>query len=117
MKVEETKTKISSAEQYPDKIEPYLRDLINYRNTSESGEWMIQLNMHTFFAHSFISAKGTRETRNMNILSDNEKIMQDYETDDVINNLFISLALFRMGGQKAPLPHQFFPFNFYKGRN
>ena len=43
--------------------------------------------MHT----SFISSKGTGETRNFNILSDNEKIMWAYETEDVINDLFISL--------------------------
>ena len=36
---------------------------------------------------SFISLKDTGEIRNVNILSDNEKIMWAYETD----NLFISL--------------------------
>ena len=78
--------KISSAEQYLVKIKPYLRDLINDHKTTESGEWKIQLNMHL----SFSSSKGTGETRNINILSDNEKIMGGYETDDIIN-LFISL--------------------------
>ena len=43
--------------------------------------------MHT----SFISSEGTGETRNINILSDNEKIMWAYETEDIVNNLFISL--------------------------
>ena len=40
---------------------------------------------------SFISSKGTGETRNINILSDNEKVMLAYETEDVINDLFIPL--------------------------
>ena len=40
---------------------------------------------------SFISSKGTGETRNINILSDNEKIMWFHESEDIINNLFISL--------------------------
>ena len=81
------KDKISPAEQYLVKIKPYLRDLINNHKTTESGEWNIQLNMHT----SFISSKGTGEARNINTLSDNEKIMGGYKTDDIINNLFISL--------------------------
>ena len=41
------KDKISSAEQYLVKIKPYLRDLINEHKTPESGEWKIQLNIHT----------------------------------------------------------------------
>ena len=79
------KDKISSAEQYLVRIKPYLRDLIIEHKTPESGEWKIQLNMHI----SFISSKGTGETRNINILSDNEKVMLAYETEDVINDLFI----------------------------
>ena len=81
------KDKISSVEQYLVKIKPYLRDLINDHKTTESGEWKIQLDMHAIF----VSSKGTGETRNINILSDNEKIMGGYELDDIINNLFISL--------------------------
>ena len=61
--------------------------MINDHNTIESGEWKIQVNMHI----SFISSKGTGETRNITILSDNEKIMQGYKTGDIISNLFISL--------------------------
>ena len=56
------KDKISSAEQYFVKIKPYLRDLINEHKTPKSGEWKIQLNMHT----SFISSKDIGETRNVN---------------------------------------------------
>ena len=81
------KNKLSSAEQSLFKIKPYLRDLINEHKTPESGEWKIQLNMHT----SFISSKGTGETRNINILSDNEKIMWAYKTKDIVNNFFTSL--------------------------
>ena len=81
------KDKISSLQQYLVKIEPHLSDLINDHNTVESGEWKIQVNMHI----SFISSKGTGETRNITILSDNEKIMQGYKTGDIISNLFISL--------------------------
>ena len=47
----------------------------------------IQLNMLT----SFISSKSTGETCNINILSDNEKIMWAYETENIINDLFIFL--------------------------
>ena len=61
--------------------------MINDHKTTESGEWKIQLDMHAIF----VSSKGTGETRNINILSDNEKIMVAYELDDIINNLFISL--------------------------
>ena len=61
--------------------------MIIEHKTPESGEWKIQLNMHI----SFISSKGTGETRNINILSDNEKVMLAYETEDVINDLFIPL--------------------------
>ena len=43
------------------------------------------------YAHKFISSEGTGETRNVNILSDNEKVMWAYETEDIINDLFISL--------------------------
>ena len=38
----------------------------------------------------FISSNDTGEIRNIDILSDNEKTMWGYNTDDIINNLFIS---------------------------
>ena len=41
------KDKMSFVKQYLVKIKPYLRDLINEHKTPESGEWKIQLNMHT----------------------------------------------------------------------
>ena len=40
---------------------------------------------------TFISSNDTGETCNINILSDNEKIMWAYVTEDIINDLFISL--------------------------
>ena len=43
--------------------------------------------MHT----TFISSNDAGETRSINILSDNEKNMWAYETEDIINNLFKSL--------------------------
>ena len=43
------------------------------------------------YAHMFISSEGTGETRNVNILSDNEKVMWAYEPEDIINYLFITL--------------------------
>ena len=39
---------------------------------------------------AFISSNDTGEIGNINILSGNEKIMWGYNTDDNINNLFIS---------------------------
>ena len=32
----------------------------------------------------------TGETRNISIISDNEKVMLGYEIDDIINNFFLS---------------------------
>ena len=81
------KDKISSTEQHLVKIKPYLCDLINEHKTPKSGEWKIQLSMQTIF----ISCKGTGETHDFNILSNNETIILAYESEDIINNLFISL--------------------------
>ena len=39
---------------------------------------------------AFISSNDTGEIGNINILSGNEKLMRGYNTDDNINNLFIS---------------------------
>ena len=64
-----------------------MRDLINKHKAPESGEWKIQLNMLI----SFIFSESTGETRNFNILSDNEKFMVAYETEDIVNDIFISL--------------------------
>ena len=86
MKAEGIKDKIFIAEDYVERIEPYLRDLINDHKITESGEQKVHLNMHV----AFISSNDTGEIGNINILSGNEKIMWGYNTDDNINNLFIS---------------------------
>ena len=86
MKAEGIKDKIFIAEDYVERIEPYSRDLINDHKITESGEWKVHLNMHV----AFISSNDTGEIGNINILSGNEKIMWGYNTDDNINNLFIS---------------------------
>ena len=39
---------------------------------------------------TFISSNDIGEIGNINILSDNENIMRGYNTDDIINNLFMS---------------------------
>ena len=78
--------KILIVEEFLEWIEPYLRHLINDHKTTESGEWKVQLNMLV----TFISSNDTGEIRNIDILSDNEKTMWGYNTDDIINNLFIS---------------------------
>ena len=104
------KGKTLSAEKYLDRIKPYLRHLINDHKTTESGDWKIQLNMHA----SFISSNDTGETHNINILSDNENIMWGYETDGIINNLFIS---FKNNYQtEEQIISQGSDFNFIKKR-
>ena len=87
MKAEEIKTK-NSVKQYLYKIIPYLRDIINDHKTirNESKEWKIQINMPI----NFTSSKDTRETRTIYVLSDNEEIRLDNETDDIIKVLFNS---------------------------
>ena len=87
MKAEEIKTK-NSVKQYLYKIIPYLRDIINDHKTirNESKEWKIQINMPI----NFSSSKDTRETRTIYVLSDNEEIRLDNETDDIIKVLFNS---------------------------
>ena len=87
MKSEEIKTK-NSVKQYLYKIIPYLRDIINDHKTirNESKEWKIQINMPI----NFTSSKDTRETRTIYVLSDNEEIRLDNETDDIIKVLFNS---------------------------
>ena len=39
---------------------------------------------------TIISSNDIGEIGNINILSDNENIMRGYNTDDIINNLFMS---------------------------
>ena len=49
-----------------------------------SGEWKIQLTMQI----TFVSSLDTGEIHTMDSKSDNVEIMMDYETDDIIKNLF-----------------------------
>ena len=59
---------------------PYLKDLINDHKTNES---KIQTNMHV----NFISSNDTGETRTIFVWSNNKKIRQGNETNDVIKRL------------------------------
>ena len=66
-------------------MEQYLRKLINYYKNK--GEWKLQLTAEI----SFISLKpGSDETRVMHTKSDNEEIMNDSDTDEIIEGLFES---------------------------
>ena len=71
------------AEQYLEKIKPYLRVLINDNKTIESGDSKIQLIMHI----NSICSKGIGKIRNVNIFRDNEEIMQGNKTNDIIESL------------------------------
>ena len=67
-------------------IEPYLRELINYYKNKD--EWKIQLIAQI----NFISLKpDSDETRVMHTKSDNKKIMNGSDTDEIIKELFKSL--------------------------
>ena len=77
--------KILLIDDYLDKIEPYLNDLIDNHRTQ--GEWKIQLTM----AITFISSKYFEETRNMPTKSDNIEHMMGNETNEIIEELFNSL--------------------------
>ena len=59
---------------------PYLKDLINDHKTNES---KIQTNMHV----NLISSNDTGETRTIFVWSNNKKIRQGNETNDVIKRL------------------------------
>ena len=82
-------------------INPYLSDLINkhkthglarYHSSNKSWlektprEWKIQLTM----AITFISSKGSDETRTMHTRSNNVEIMVGSKTDEIIKDLFES---------------------------
>ena len=65
------KDKTLFIDNYLDKIEPYLNDLIyNYKT---QGQWKIQLAI----AINFISSKDSHETRIMHTKSDNLEIMKN----------------------------------------
>ena len=79
------KNKTLSVEEYLNKIRPYLKDIIN--NLKKSDTWKIQLTI----ANNFISSIDNDEERVMHSKSDNIEIMVNYETDEVIKELFDSL--------------------------
>ena len=82
---ESKENKILTIKEYLALIEPYLRKLINYYKNK--GEWKLQLATEM----SFISLKpGSDETRVMHTSSDNEELMNDSETDEIIKGLFES---------------------------
>ena len=69
------KSKMLPIEDYLDRIESYLNDLID--NNKTQGEWKIQLTMPI----NFISSKDSHETRTRHIKNDNTEIMIGTETD------------------------------------
>ena len=77
--------KILTLKEYLNLIEKYLRKLIN--NYKNKGEWKVQLIAES----SFISLKpGSDETRIMQMRSDNEKLLNGSDTDEIIKGLFES---------------------------
>ena len=77
--------KTLSVEKYPNKIRPYLKDIIN--NLKKSEAWKIQLAI----ANSFISSINNDEEGVMHSKSDNIEVMINDEVDKVIKELFDSL--------------------------
>ena len=74
----------SSLTEYLNIIRPYLRDMRD--NHKAHSEWKIQLIMKI----TFISSLDADELRIMHTKSDNIEIMNSIETNDIINELFIS---------------------------
>ena len=71
--------------EYPNKISPYLKDMIN--NLEKSDTWKIELTI----ANNFISSIDNDEECVMHSKSDNIEIMINDEGDEVIKELFDSL--------------------------
>ena len=78
--------KLLTIEEYPELIEPYLRELIN--DHKSKGEWKIHLTAQI----NFISSRpGSDETRVMHTRSINEEFTNGSDTDEIIKELFKSL--------------------------
>ena len=75
----------TSIEEYLHEIKPYLNDLIDGDKTQ--CEWKI----HLVMAINFMFSKDSNETRTMYAKSVTKEIMIDYETDEIIKELFKSL--------------------------
>ena len=73
-----------SVEDYLNIIRPYLRDIID--NHRANGVWEIQLIMRI----NFISSLDTDKFRIIHTKSNNTKVMNGIETNDIINELFES---------------------------
>ena len=73
--------KTLSAEEYFNKINPYLTDIIN--NLEKCGAWKIQLTI----ANNFISSIDNDEERVMHSKSDNIDIMMNDKVDGTIDSL------------------------------
>ena len=71
-----------SAEEYLNKIRPYLKDIVN--NLKESGRWKIQL----IIANNFISSIYNDEEHVMHSKSNDTEIMINDEADEVIKELY-----------------------------
>ena len=65
---------------------PYLRDMIYGYKTAKTRVWKIQISIRV----NFISSKDTGETRTIYIWSDNENIMGENETGNIIKEIFES---------------------------
>ena len=65
---------------------PYLRDMINGYKTAKTRVWKIQISIRV----NFIFSKDTGETRTIYIWSDNENIMGENETGNIIKEIFES---------------------------
>ena len=78
MKAEGLKKKVS-VRQYLNKITSHLYDLINDHRIARR-VWKIRISTSA----SFISSKDTGETPTIYVCSNNESIMWDRDTDDII---------------------------------
>ena len=76
------RNKTLSVEEYFNKIRPYLKDIIN--NLEKSNTWKIQLTI----ANNFISSIDNGEERVINSKSDNIEVMFNDEAVEVIKELF-----------------------------
>ena len=85
MKVTAIQNKTLSVEEYPDKIRPYSKDIIN--NLKKSDTWKIQLTI----ANDFISSIDNDEEHVMHSKSDNIEIMINYGAGEILKELFDSL--------------------------
>ena len=83
MKAEDKDNNLSLAE-YRNIIRPYLKDMID--NHKEHSKWKIQLAIKI----NFISCSGTDEFRGMYTQSDNIGVMNGFETNDIIKEIFNS---------------------------